>query len=138
MQQDSWSRYSDEMTGDIAKPDLPLIEQDSAKRKNMPLARGVLDYFPAALMAVAEVSMAGNEKHNPGEALHHSRGKSMDHADCVIRHLAERGHIETLVANGTTYKIRASAFMAWRALALLQQEIEDAGEVRMATAARQT
>jgi hypothetical protein len=40
---------------------LPL---GSAARKDIPLARGVLDYFPAALAAVAELSRKGNEKHN--------------------------------------------------------------------------
>ena len=91
----------------------------SADRKNYPLASGVLDYFPDALMEVAAVSKAGNDKHNPGEPLHHARGKSMDHADCIIRHLKDRGKIDP--ENGR----RHSGETAWRALALLQEEIEN-------------
>src|SRR5690606_31612589 len=82
----------------------------------MPMATGLLDYFPDALAEVSKVSWLGNEKHNPGEPLHHSRGKSMDHADCIIRHLAGRG--------GYDGGVRESAALAWRALALLQEEIE--------------
>lgn len=97
------------------------LPADSAARKNIPLARGLLDYFPAALAAVAEVSRAGNEKHNPGEELHHARGKSSDHADCILRHLTDRGEIDP--DDGQ----RHSAKVAWRALALLQEELEAAG-----------
>jgi hypothetical protein len=97
------------------------LPSDSATRKGIPLARGVLDYFPAALAEVARVSKAGNDKHNPGEEMHHARGKSMDHADCIIRHLVDRGHIDP--DDG----MRHSAKVAWRALALLQEELEAEG-----------
>src|SRR5258708_31376733 len=56
-----------------------------------PITTGLLDYFPDACALVAEVSFLGNQKHNPGEPLHWARGKSMDHADCIARHLIERG-----------------------------------------------
>lgn len=90
----------------------------SAERKAMPLARGLLDYFPSALAAVASLSAAGNEKHNPGQPLHHARGKSTDHADCIVRHLIDRGTVDS--EDG----IRHSVKVAWRALALLQEELE--------------
>jgi len=96
------------------------LTEDSAARKNIPMARGLLDYFPAALAEVAEVSRKGNEKHNPGEDMHHARGKSADHADCIMRHLVDRGGID---AEG----VRHSASVAWRALAMLQEELEAAG-----------
>lgn len=98
-----------------------MLPTDSAARKKLPIVSGVLDYFPDALAAVAEVSMAGNEKHNPGQPLHWSRDKSDDHADCVGRHLLERGHFDTVGA----IKVRHTAQLAWRALALLQIEIEE-------------
>ncbi len=97
------------------------LPTDSAARKAIPLARGLLDYFPAALAAVAEVSRVGNEKHNPGQPMHHSRGKSTDHADCIMRHLVDRGAIDPETG------LRHSAEVAWRALALLQEELEAAG-----------
>ena len=103
-----------------SRPATAPLPTDSAARKRIPVVTGVLDYFPDAIAAVAEVSFIGNEKHNPGEPLHWSRGKSPDHADCIGRHLLERGTIDPVT------KVRHSAQLAWRALALLQIEIEDA------------
>ena len=96
------------------------LPTDGLSRKAFPMARGLLDYFPAALAAVAEVSRVGNEQHNPGEEIHWARGKSSDHADCIVRHLVERGERDT---DGQ----RHTAKVAWRALALLQEELEAAG-----------
>jgi len=92
------------------------LPTDSAERKNIPLTTGVIDYFPAALAYIARISKYGNDKHNPGEPLHHARGKSMDHADCIARHLVERGKFDG--------EFRETGFMAWRALAELQEELE--------------
>ena len=99
------------------------LPTDSAERKDVPLARGVLDYFPAALAAVAQLSKVGNDKHNPGEDLHWARGKSMDHADCIMRHLLERGTEDT---DGILHDVK----VAWRALAMLQEELERRGAPR--------
>jgi hypothetical protein len=77
---------------------------------------GLLAYFPDALAAVAQVSYLGNEKHNPGQPMHHARGKSTDHADCIVRHLVNHG--------GFDGAMRESAAMVWRGLALLQEELE--------------
>ena len=95
------------------------LPTDSAQRKAIPLARGLLDYFPDALAAVARLSQLANEKHNPGKPLHWSKEKSCDHADCIMRHLIDRGTIDTDTG------VRHSAAVAWRALALLQIEIEN-------------
>lgn len=96
----------------------------SAERKQYPMAEGLHDYFPDALAEVSHVSWVGNEKHNPGERLHHARGKSNDHPDCIVRHLDQRGGFDTIVIKGVTYLVRHSAALAWRALALCQEEIE--------------
>lgn len=90
---------------------------DAAARKALPLCSGVLDYFPDALLAVAEVSRLGNDQHNPGQPLHWAKEKSTDEADALARHLVDRG---TRDVDGA----RHSAKVAWRALALLQREIE--------------
>lgn len=90
---------------------------DPASRKAHPITSGVLDYFPDALLAVAEVSVAGNNQHNPGEPLHWAKEKSSDEADALVRHLLDRGTRDT---DG----LRHSAKVAWRALALLQREID--------------
>ncbi len=97
------------------------FKSKSAERKGIPLCTGVLDYFPAALEAVAKLSKAGNDKHAPGQPLHHARGKSMDHPDCLLRHLSERGEIDPETGLSHTVAV------AWRALALLQEELEAAG-----------
>jgi hypothetical protein len=88
-------------------------------RKTIPIFTGVLDYFPLAMAEIAKVSKAGNDQHNPGKPMHWNRGTSSDHADCVVRHLIERGLMDS---DG----MRHSAKAAWRALALLQEEIETA------------
>mgnify|MGYP003468534861 CR=1 FL=1 len=93
-----------------------LLQTTSEERKKYPMARGLLDYFPDALAEVSKVSYLGNEKHNPGQPMHHARGKSTDHADCIMRHLAGRG--------GYDGEVRETAALAWRALAMLQEEIE--------------
>jgi Domain of unknown function (DUF5664) len=96
------------------------LPTDAKKRKEIPITRGCLDYFPAALAAVAELSRIGNEQHNPGQPMHHARGKSSDHADCIVRHLMDRGTVDT---DGVRHAVK----VAWRALALLQEELEGAG-----------
>lgn len=98
-----------------------LPDHDGGARKKYPVASGVLDYFPDALVSVAHVSWAGNEQHNPGQPLHWARGKSPDQDDTIIRHFLQRGTRDT---DGQ----RHSAKMVWRALALLQLEIEADGE----------
>lgn len=101
-------------------PDEPLrstIPTEAAVRKSRPICTGVFDYFPDALLAVAEVSRMGNDQHNPGQPLHWDKSKSTDHADSLMRHMLDRG---TLDSDGG----RHSAKVAWRALALLQTEIE--------------
>ncbi len=92
----------------------------STPRKDYPLGTGCLDYFPLALLAVANCSKVGNDQHNPGEPLHWAREKSTDEADALQRHFLERGKIDT---DG----VRHSAKLAWRSLALLEKELEAAG-----------
>jgi hypothetical protein len=94
-------------------------EPKGLPRKQYPICTGVLDYFPLAIAEVARVSAAGNEQHNPGEPLHWDRAKSSDEADALARHLLDRGKLDT---DG----MRHTAKVAWRALALLEKELEAA------------
>lgn len=96
----------------------PVLPAHPLARKNLSLATGLLDYFPNALLAVAALSRIGNEQHNPGQPMHWNRGKSGDEADALLRHLVDRGLYDT---DG----VRHSAKVAWRALALLQKELEE-------------
>ena len=101
------------------------VPTEAKARKNLPIVRGVLDYFPGALLAVAEVSRVGNDQHNPGQPLHWAKEKSTDEADALLRHLIDRGKLDT---DG----LRHSAKVAWRALALLQREIDAEGQTDLA------
>ncbi len=96
------------------------LPTDTQARKEIPLMRGFLDYFPAAAAEVAHVSAVGGRQHGHGDDIFWERGKSADHADCAIRHLLERG---TRDSDG----LRHSAKAAWRALANLQLELEAEG-----------
>ena len=88
-------------------------------RKATPIATGVIDYFPLALAEIARVSKVGNDQHNGVDSpLHWDRAKSTDEADALMRHFIERGTVDT------TDGMLHSAKMAWRALALLQKELE--------------
>jgi hypothetical protein len=102
-----------EKTGEVVS----LDSGDASERKATPVCTGVLDYFPDALSEVARVSKAGNDQHNPGQPLHWAKEKSTDEADALARHLLRRGRLDK---DG----MRHSAKVAWRALALLQREID--------------
>lgn len=97
-----------------------MLGGDHKDRKDTPMARGLLDYFPAALAEVSRVSLTGHRQHNEGDDPYWARDKSFDHADCIIRHLVDRGSLDR---DG----VRHTAKVAWRALALLQEELEAEG-----------
>lgn len=109
------------------EPIAPVSEKDPqisdtmfpGNRKAYPVFTGLLRYFPDACAAVANCSHVANEQHNPGERLHWARDKSIGEGDELLRHLMQAG---TLDADG----VRHSAKVAWRALELLQREIEAA------------
>jgi len=90
----------------------------------VPLAAGCLDYFPDALAAVARLSKKGNDKHNPGQPLHWSREKSGDHADCILRHMTERGKMDETIDELHDVEV------AWRALAQCQLALEQQAQKR--------
>jgi hypothetical protein len=77
-------------------------------------------YFPEALLAVAAVSKAGNDQHNPGERLHWARGKSMDQMNTAMRHMMDHGMGEVFDTDGQRHLAKA----AWRILAALELSIE--------------
>lgn len=95
-----------------------LREATAQERKQFPITTGVLDYFPDAIALVALVSKKGNDQHNPGQPMHWARGKSNDQADTIVRHLIDRG---TLDSDGALHSMKTT----WRALAQLQAETEE-------------
>lgn len=102
-----------------------VFPTDSASRKAIPIVRGCLNYFPAAVAEVAKVSYKGNEKHNPGQPLHHVRGKSTDHCDSAVRHIMEFEEDHGAVDPDSGVSVLAHA--AWRILARLQEHLETQG-----------
>ncbi len=95
---------------------------NSAQRKATPLFSGLMMYFPDALLAIAQHSKRGSDKHHPGQPLHWDKSKSSDHADCAARHLVDIGPNWDAVDHETG-SLHAVA-LAWRALALLQTVLE--------------
>lgn len=119
------------------------LPTDSQARKEIPLHRGVLKYFPAALAGVAKISYAGNQKHNPGEEMHHARGKSNDHGDCILRHLMDLDRLtarpEATMVASPNYRdaiLEEASCLAWRALALSQELHERFGGAELAPGAK--
>lgn len=110
------------------------LPTDSAERKNIPIVSGCLDYAPAALAGMARWSKLGNDKHNPGQPLHHARGKSMDHADTIVRHLMDIRDAQVAIERGDYPATEHEALLrqlkddldalVWRA-ALLSQEAHE-------------
>ena len=102
-------------------PRLPrLFDATPAERKLMPFAEGCVFYFPDALAAVSYVSYVGNQQHNPGQPTHWAQEKSGDHVNCIGRHLAQLGTVDT---DGVPHSWK----LAWRALANLQTELQAQG-----------
>jgi hypothetical protein len=123
---------------------MPYIPDGDQERKDAPMFRGLLGYFPAALFEVAAHALDSDRKHNadrpPSEGPIWARGKSGDHEDCLIRHLIDAGPRRSLLSllpewllakvpgssarDARRYHLRC---LAWRALALLQEDCEATG-----------
>jgi hypothetical protein len=99
---------------------LCAFPEDDAERSKFPLFDGALAYFPNAIAYVAYISKMGSEKHNPGQPMHWARNKSTDHENKIARHLVDAGKLDSA-------GVRHSGNLAWRSLALLQTELEQAG-----------
>lgn len=129
----SMPRVHDWYPHPIPGPDLPTLGEhnvelpefqmptDDAERKKIPLGSGVFDCFTAALIEVAKCAHQGNVQHyGNADNVQWVQGKSNKHFDCLLKHAADRGTFDT---DG----IRHSAKLAWRALAMLQMEMQEAG-----------
>lgn len=98
---------------------MTALPTDAKARKSIPIYSGFLKYFPLAVAYVAQVSKRGNDQHNPGQPLHWDRAKSGDELDAAARHLLEAGSFDS---DG----VRHSGKNAWRSMANLQKELEEA------------
>lgn len=107
------------------------LPTESSEREEILLVDGCMNYFPAALAGVAKHSKRGNDKHNPGEPMHHARGKSTGHANRIMRHLMDLQdllavydrHMQLTPLNEALLPsiLAEASALAWRALALSQE-----------------
>lgn len=121
---------------------------DPKARKDTPMLAGLKGYFLAALAGVARHSWRSNKTHNGDEPMHWARGKSMDHGECVDRHLSDceemRMHIERSNAEGIEAHQTVAEYLqecdalAWRALAYSQIAYEKYGGAPMSFNSRVT
>ena len=93
-----------------------VLPENDIERGEILLATCLLDYFPNACAAVALHSAKSNDKHNPGQPPHWARDKSTDHRNKIARHLIDAGGFDK---DGN----RHSVALAWRGLALLEDEL---------------
>lgn len=93
-----------------------VLPENDDERGEILLATCLLDYFPNACAAVARHSAKSNDKHNPGQSPHWARDKSTDHRNKIARHLIDAGGFDK---DGN----RHSVALAWRGLALLEDEL---------------
>jgi rubrerythrin len=100
------------------------MSDEAQYRKDTPVWSGFVNYFPRAMQEVARLSKVGNDQHNPGTELHWDRAKSGDEKDACMRHLIDAGTIDT---DG----VRHSTKTAWRAMANLEKELEQADAVAL-------
>tara|TARA_B100001094_G_C17944671_1_gene677397 strand:+ start:132 stop:413 length:282 start_codon:yes stop_codon:yes gene_type:complete len=84
------------------------IKGTAEERKQIPIYRGFIKYFPDAIVEVAKQSVQGNLQHHPEADIFWDKSKSTDELDALMRHLIEKDW----------------AAVAWRALANLQRECD--------------
>tara|TARA_X000000950_G_scaffold232204_1_gene281065 strand:- start:43 stop:321 length:279 start_codon:yes stop_codon:yes gene_type:complete len=85
-----------------------MLPEDAQARKNIPIYRGFIKYFPDAIIEVTKLSCKGNQQHHPNADLHWDKSKSTDELDALMRHMLEGDW----------------AAVAWRAMANLQRECD--------------
>ena len=89
-------------------------------RKNIPMYRGLLTYFPNALKYVSHVSFKGNEQHHSDKPLHWDKSKSSDELDALLRHLTDHS-INPIDEDNILHLGK----VAWRSLAMLERYLTD-------------
>lgn len=99
------------------------ITGDPMQAPGAPGLACILCTYADAFAAIAQVSWHGNNKHNPGQPLHHAREKSTDHEDCIVRHTVDNMRDP----GGYDGEFMHAAACVWRCLILTQIALEASG-----------
>jgi hypothetical protein len=97
-----------------------MLPTDDKARKALQYWTFLTEYFLDAWMAVANVAIAGNQQHNPGERLHWAREKSTDQMNTAFRHMLDYAQGTKVDTDGQYHLAKA----IWRLSAQLQLDIE--------------
>lgn len=128
---------------------MSLYPKNDKARKALPVFKMICGYFPKALREVTRVCVVNNVRYNPGRPpadINWARGKSTDQLGALYRHITEYqvdGAIFEDVPPEVAAAIGAEGFdqvyvlaeAAWRALAALEQCIEEQERKPVAQAA---
>ena len=93
----------------------PLNHMSDAERKALPIFDGALSYFPNAIAAMANHSLAGQLQHAPDQPLQWHREKSQDELGSLSRHILDYGIAES--DEDYAGMLAATQSMVWRACA---------------------
>ena len=85
-----------------------MLPSDAQQRKDIPIYRGFIKYFPDAIVEVTKLSVKGSKQHH-GDKVWWDKSKSSDELDALMRHLLEGDWV----------------CVAWRAMANLQRECDE-------------
>jgi hypothetical protein len=86
-----------------------VLPEDAQDRKDIPIYRGFIEYFPDAIVEVTKLSVRGSKQHHPDGKVWWDKSKSSDELDALMRHLLEGDW----------------ASVAWRAMANLQRSCDE-------------
>lgn len=109
----------------VSKPASGARKDDGGKS---PMWRGLMNYFPRALSAVADVSGFGSKKYAWGGWAHVPDGLNR-YNDAMLRHLAAEARGETVDPESG---LLHAAHAAWGALARLEKILRDREDVAQA------
>lgn len=112
-----------------------LLPEDDKLRKNVPIFKMIVGYFPKSMREITKVCVANNVRYSPDRApadINWARGKSPDQLGSAFRHMLDYEvdglifeAVDALVTEKTGIdKVYTLAEGAWRLLAALELEIE--------------
>jgi hypothetical protein len=108
---------------------IQYLSTNSKERKETPIYSGVFKYFPKTIVAVAQQSQIGHEKHyNKDDPMEYDPSKSPDDADALLRHVLDYLACEK---SGDVQGMREAAMaIAWRGWAFSEKILDKCDGVK--------